>query len=117
MYKKEVWKYVSCGSRMRPKKVCDENERKKRRAPKNNFCGWDELIVLLEKTAWTDFNELQEIDASPIKGTIYNSSNYFRLKGMIPWVWAHERAPLNSQWLLLKNGGADFYHCWFIDSI
>ena len=60
---------------MRPKKVCDENERKKkkRRALKNNFWGWNELIVLLEKTAWTDFNEfgLQEIDASPIKGTSY----------------------------------------------
>ena len=61
-----------------------KERKKKRRALKNIFCGWDEFIVLLEKTAWTDFNELQEIDASPIKGTIYNSSNYFRLKGMIP---------------------------------
>ena len=66
---------------------------KKQRALKNNFCGWNNLIVLLEKTAWTDFNELQETDSSYIKGTIYNTSNYFRLKEMIPRAWAHERAP------------------------
>ena len=31
--------------------------------------------------------------------------------------WALERAPLNSQWPLLKNGGADFHHCWFVNSM
>ena len=25
--------------------------------------------------------------------------------------WAHERVPV------LKNGSADFHHCWFVDSI
>ena len=31
--------------------------------------------------------------------------------------WAHERAQLNSQWLVLRIGGADFHHCWVADSI
>ena len=29
----------------------------------------------------------------------------------------HERAPLNSQWLVLRIGGADFLHFWLADSI
>ena len=28
----------------------------------------------------------------------------------------HERAPLNSQWLILRIGGADFLHCLVTDS-
>ena len=31
-------------------------------------------------------------------------------------MWAHERVPLNSQWLVLRIGGADFLHCWATDS-
>ena len=30
---------------------------------------------------------------------------------------AHERAPLNSQWLVLRIDGADFLHSWVADSI
>ena len=30
------------------------------------------------------------------------------LKGMAPDTWAYKRAPLNLQWLVLKNGGTDF---------
>ena len=36
---------------------------------------------------------------------------------MVFQAWAHERAPLNSQWLVLRIGGADFLHCWVTDSI
>ena len=36
---------------------------------------------------------------------------------MVFWTWAHERASLNSQWPVIENGGADFYHCWFVDSM
>ena len=32
-------------------------------------------------------------------------------------LWAHERAPLNSQWLVLRIGGADFLYCWVANSI
>ena len=31
--------------------------------------------------------------------------------------WAHKGVPLNSQWLVLKNGGADFHDCWFVNSM
>ena len=31
--------------------------------------------------------------------------------------WAHERAPLNSHWLVFKNCGTDLHDCWFVDSI
>ena len=37
--------------------------------------------------------------------------------GMVFRMWAHELAPLNSQWPVLKNGGVDFHHCWFVDSM
>ena len=30
---------------------------------------------------------------------------------------AHEQAPLNLQWLVLRIGGANFLHCWGTDSI
>ena len=36
---------------------------------------------------------------------------------MVFQAWAHERASLNSQWLVLRIGGADFLHCWVVDSI
>ena len=29
----------------------------------------------------------------------------------------HEQAPLNSQWLVLRVGGANFLHCWVANSI
>ena len=32
-------------------------------------------------------------------------------------MWGQGRVPLNSQWPVLKNGGADFHHCWFVGSI
>ena len=35
----------------------------------------------------------------------------FRTKVMVFQMWAHERTPLNSQWLVLKNGGTNFHHC------
>ena len=36
---------------------------------------------------------------------------------MVFRVWVHKRVPLNSQWLVLRVGGADFLHCWIDDSI
>ena len=38
-------------------------------------------------------------------------------EGMVFRAWADERAPLNSQWLVLRIGGADFLHCWVANSI
>ena len=36
---------------------------------------------------------------------------------MVFQAWVHKRAPLNSQWLVLRIGGTDFLHCWASDSI
>ena len=38
-------------------------------------------------------------------------------KGMVFRAWAHERVPLNLQWLVLKIGGTDFLHSWVADFI
>ena len=32
-------------------------------------------------------------------------------------VWVHKQAPLDSQWQVLRIGGADFLHCWVANSI
>ena len=36
---------------------------------------------------------------------------------MVFRAWVHEQVPLNSQWLVLRIGGADFFHCWVFDFI
>ena len=36
--------------------------------------------------------------------------------GMVFRAWMHEQVPLNSQWLVLRIGGADFLHRWVGDS-
>ena len=36
---------------------------------------------------------------------------------MVFQVWAHKRTQLNSQRLVLRIGGADFFHCWVADSV
>ena len=52
-----------------------------------------------------------------IKGII-NVLNFSRRgKGMVFRTWGHGQIPLNSQWPVLKNGGVDFHHCLFVDSI
>ena len=38
-------------------------------------------------------------------------------KGMVFQAWVHERVPLDSQWLVLRIGAADFLHCWVANSI
>ena len=39
------------------------------------------------------------------------------VKGMVFQAWVHEQVPLNSQWLVLRIGGADFLHYWVANSI
>ena len=55
-----------------------------------------------------------DIDSILIEGTI-NVLN-FRTRGM-GWFFGrgltNERVP----WPILENGGADFHHCWFVDSM
>ena len=59
-------------SRKPTKKVCDENEsRKKRQAPKIFFDGRKEFIRRVWKTGVMDFKRLQVTDSPYIEGTIY----------------------------------------------
>ena len=125
MHKKRVWKNFR-GSRKLPaqahEKVCDENERnkeirKKRRARKNVIDGRKHYIGRLQKTGEKDWDKLRVNDYGHNEGTICLVNGWMCAKGMVFRAWAHERAPINSQWLVLRIGGADFLHCWVANSI
>ena len=57
------------------------------------------------------------IDSTLTEGTINVLNLTIRGMGMVFQKWAHKRMPLNLQWSVVKNGGADFHHCWFNDSM
>ena len=58
------------GSR-KPQKVCDENERKKKRQPyKNSFDDRKDFVWLLLKLDAADVDELQDNNSPHTKGTI-----------------------------------------------
>ena len=58
-----------------------------------------------------------DIDSILIEGTINVLNFRTRGMGMVFRTWAHKRVPFNLQWPVLKNGGTDFHHCWFVDSM
>ena len=64
-----------------------------------------------------DLSELRDIDSLHIEGIDTLVKGSLGWKGWFIEAWAHERAPLNSHWLVLKNGGTDLHDCWFVDSI
>ena len=63
-----------------------------------------------------DLSEHRDIDSPDIEGTYTLVMGVYWAEGMVCRAWAHERAPLNTQWLILRIGDADFYHCWVVDS-
>ena len=65
----------------------------------------------------SDLHEPWEDNYGYNKGTICLLSGLIGSNGMIFQAWAHKQAPLNSQWLVLRIGGADFLHFWLADSI
>ena len=104
------------------KKVCDENEtkkqrRKKRLMRKNVIDGRKPFIMPKQKTGENDLHELLGNDCGYNEGTICVVNGCISINRMVFRAWAHERAPLNSQWLVLRIGGTDFLHCWVADSI
>ena len=110
---KEKTSRVHAGSRKPTKKVYDENERnkqtrKKRHVRKNYIHG---------RTGGNDLHERRGDDYGYNKGTICLLSGLIGVKWMVFRVWVHKRVPLNSQWLVLGIGGADFLHCWVAGSI
>ena len=64
-----------------------------------------------------DISERRVIYSPKYEGTNNLIKRRFRLNRMVCRAWAQKRTPLNSHWLVLKNGGADFHHFWFVDSM
>ena len=64
-----------------------------------------------------DISELRVIYSSQYEDTNNLIKQWFRLNRMVCRVWAQERMPSNSHWLVLKNRDADFHDCWFVDSM
>ena len=108
---------VHASSRKPTKKVCDENETKKQRrskkrcARKNVIDGRKLFIMPKQKTGENDVHELLGNNYGYNEGTICVLNGCIGIKRMVFRAWVHERAPLNSQWLVLRIGGADFLHC------
>ena len=123
MYKKRIWKIFwvhAIASSHKPMiKVCDENEtRKKRQAPKIFFDGRKEFIRRVWKARAMDIKRLQVKDFWYVNWRYYLFSKWVnRCQGDDFWAWAHERVPLNSQWLVLRIGSAEFLHGWVANSI
>ena len=102
-------------------KVCDENEsrirRKKRCVRKSIIHGRKPFITPRQKTGENDLHELLGNDCGYNEGTICVVNGLISVNRMVFQAWAYERASLNSQWLVLRIGGADFLHCWVVDSV
>ena len=81
-------------------------------------CGRKPFIKPKQKTGENDLHELLENDCGYNEGTICVVNGCISVKRIDGFrAWAHERAPLNSQWLVLRIGGADFLHCWVANCI
>ena len=116
MHKKNFKKYFRGSHKLLQahEKVCNENERKKQRKnymhEKKIFDGRKPFIGHTQRAGKNNLNKLRVNNSGHNKGTMGDSGMRFR-------TWAHEPAPLNSQWLVLRIGSANFLHCCFTDSI
>ena len=54
---------------------------------------------------------VRDIDSILIEGTINVLNFRTRGMGMVFQMWVHKRAPLNSQWPVLKNGSVELLVC------
>ena len=90
---------------------------KKRRARKNIIHGRKAFIKVMWRKGEDDPHEARGNDYRYNEGTICLLSRLIGGKGMVFRAWAYERAPLGSQWLVLRIGGAHFLHCWVANSI
>ena len=61
-----------------------------------------------QKTGGNDLHELLGNDCGYNEGTICVVNGLISVNRMVFRAWAHERASLNSQWLVLRIGGANF---------
>ena len=70
-----------------------------------------------QKTGENDLHELLGNHCGYNEGIISVVNGRISVNRMVFRSWAHERASLNSQWLVLRIGGTDFLHCWVADSV
>ena len=75
------------------------------------------FITPKQKTGGNDLHELLGNDCGYNEGTICVVSGLMNVNKMVFRAWVHERASLNLQWLAPRIGGADFLHCWVVDSV
>ena len=69
------------------------------------------------RTGENDLHEPRGDNYGYNEGTVCLVSGLIGGKGMVFQAWVHKQISLNSQWLVLRIGGADFFHCWVADSI
>ena len=62
---------IHAGGHASPRKVCDENKRKKEKNDSrvNIFYWKEDFIRLYQKTGWSDFDELRVTDSTLNEGT------------------------------------------------
>ena len=70
-----------------------------------------------QKTSENNLHELLGNNCGYNEGTICVVNERMNVNRIVFRVWAHEWASLNSQWLVLRIGGANFLHCWVVDSV
>ena len=75
------------------------------------------FIRRVRKTGVMDIKRLQVTDSSYIECTICLVNESIGAKEMVFRAWEHKWVPLNSQWLVLRISGTDFFHCWVANSI
>ena len=104
-----------------PRKKCamkmKETRIRKRRARKNIIHRRKSFIVPIQEISENDLHEPLGDDCGYDEGTICLVGGLIVGREMVFRAWAHKRTPLNSQWLVLRIGGAKFCHCWVADSI
>ena len=72
----------------------------------------------MQKTGENVLDKLQVNNYGHNEGTICLVNRRIGIKGwFFMRAWMYKRAPLNSQWLVLRISGAEFLHCWLTDSI
>ena len=76
-----------------------------------------EFIRRVRKSGVMDIKRLQITDSSYIEGTILFSKRVNRCHGDGFSSVGTRTVPLNSHWLVLRIGGANFLHCWAANSI
>ena len=72
----------------------------------------------IQETGENDLHEPLGDDCGYNEGTICLVGGLIVGREMVFQVWVHKWTPLNSQWLVLRIGGTDFFrHCWVADSV